>query len=536
LPGWPLNGHETVANRLEIRYLSDRSAWLHVFNLAKEAALTQTIPHFGYDRKDLRPHLAHIGVGNFHRSHQACHLDRLLGAGATDWAYWGIGLLPRDSAMRDALAAQDFAYTLLQNLPTGERAAHQVRSIVGMDLAAEDPGQVMARLTDPETRIVSLTVTEGGYNISDSTGEFDAANPAVLADLDPSQAPRTLFRFLAEALRRRRELGVDPFTVMSCDNLPGNGQVARRAVTAFADLFDPGLGGWIGGHVAFPNSMVDRITPVTTDADRAWVQAAFGVADRWPVPCEPFAQWVLEDDFPTGRPPFEQAGVQLTGDVVPYENMKLRLLNGAHQAIGHFGLLLGDDLVDVTARRPAVIAFLRRYFSQASATLGDVPGVDLAGYTATLLERFANPYVKDTNARLVTDASDRVPKFVLATAHAALAAGADASTQAAVVAAWARRAELAASAGDLDDRAAAQLFQAVRCGDGLAFLDPARFGALADDPAFTGPYLATLQSLRQRGPEATLAALAAAGAGDGPSAHMSNNRSPHCADAGACLA
>jgi mannitol 2-dehydrogenase len=469
------------------------------------------ITRFDYDRSKLTPSLAHIGVGGFHRSHQAVYVDQMLGAGLTDWAYWGLGLLPGDSRMRDALAAQDFGYTVLQNLETGERPAHWVRSILGMDVTAAAPFSVMARLTDPAVRIVTLTITEGGYNISDSTGEFDVANPAVLADLDPAAPPKTVFRHLAEALARRRDQGARPFTVVSCDNIPGNGAVARQAVCAFAELFSPGLGDWIAGNVAFPSSMVDRITPATADADRDFLRAAYGFRDRCPVPCEPFSQWVLEDVFPAGRPPFEAVGVQLTSDVTPYENMKLRLLNGAHQGLGHFGLLLGDSLVDKTANNPAVCGFLRGYFAEAAPTLGVVPGVDLGQYTATLLSRFANPYIKDTNARLATDASDRIGKFVLPVVRARLAAGEASPAAAAIVAAWARRVELAAQAGDpeqLGDRRSTRLVANWDPANDVAFLrDPGLFGALAGEPRFTDPYLDALRALRRDGPRGVLAAL-----------------------------
>src|ERR1700691_5230245 len=230
----------------------------------------------------------------------------------------------------------------------------------------------------PPTRIVSLTITEGGYNISDITGEFDAANPAVVRDLDPGAVPRTTFGLVTEALRRRWERGVAPFTIMSCDNLQGNGDLARRAFTAFARLRDPELGDWVEREVLFPNSMVDRITPATTDADRAEVRERFGIDDRWPVVCEPFTQWVLQDDFTAGRPPYQDAGVQLVHQVEPYELMKLRLLNGSHQAMCYFAYLSGYRLVHEAAQDPPDQALLLGYIDQeATPTLTPVPGVDL---------------------------------------------------------------------------------------------------------------------------------------------------------------
>ncbi|MDR1394311.1 MAG: mannitol dehydrogenase family protein [Bifidobacteriaceae bacterium] len=461
-----------------------------------------------YDRSGLEQAMVHIGVGNFHRSHQATYIDDLLGLGATDWAYWGVGLLPRDQLMRDALAAQDFRYALLRYSDDAAPTAHVVSSILGMDLAQQDPSAVMARLTSPRTRLVSLTVTEGGYNLSDTTGEFDSDAADIKADLDPAAPPKTVFRWLAESLSRRRAAGTAPYTVVSCDNLPGNGQAARRSVTAFADLLEPGLGQWIGANVAFPNSMVDRITPATSDDDRRLMAEEFGWADRWPVPAEPFRQWVLEDSFPSGRPALERAGVQLTSDVTPYEDIKLRLLNGAHQAIGHFGLLLGDRYVSQTAARPEMIDLLLAYFAEAQLTLTEVPGIDLPDYCDTLLKRFSNSHIRDTNSRLAEDASARIPKFVLPVVFDRLATGGAAPVASGIVAAWAHRLELGPEVGGpAYDRLADRLSNLARCDDLALLSEAAIFGDLAAQPGFTQPYLNTLRSLRSVGADRTVRAL-----------------------------
>jgi len=256
-------------------------------------------------------------------------------------------------------------------------------------------------MADPATRIVSLTVTEGGYNFHPVTGRFDAENPAIQADLAPGAVPATTFGLITEAVARRRERGIEPFTVMSCDNIQSNGHIAQEVFTAFARLRDPELGDWVEANVRFPNSMVDRITPVTTDDDRIQIKERFGVEDAWPVVCEPFTQWALEDDFSAGRPPFEDVGVQVVPDVVPYELMKLRLLNASHQAMCYFGYLAGYRLVHEVAQDPLFANFLLDYMNRkATPTLAPVPGIDLEGYKHQLIERFSSAAVRDTVARL----------------------------------------------------------------------------------------------------------------------------------------
>ena len=258
------------------------------------------IPTPTYDRSRLRPGIVHLGVGGFHRAHQAMYVDRLLNSGdpgALDWGICGVGVLPHDARMRDVLNAQDGLYTLVLKDSDGSWKPRVIGSIVDFLLAPDDPEAVIERMAAESTKIVSLTVTEGGYNVHPVTGEFDADNSAVVADLAPGATPRTSFGLVVEALARRRARGLAPFTVMSCDNIQGNGHVAAKMFGAFAGLRDPELGDWLAANVRFPNSMVDRITPVTTDADRAAVADRFGIDDGWPVVCEPFTQWVLEDTF-----------------------------------------------------------------------------------------------------------------------------------------------------------------------------------------------------------------------------------------------
>jgi mannitol 2-dehydrogenase len=474
------------------------------------------LPVPSYDRRLVTPGVVHIGVGGFHRAHQAMYHDRLLGEGALGWGICGVGLMAADRRMKQVLAAQDGLYTLVLKHSDGTWEPRVIGSIVEYLYAPDDPEAVIEKMAAESTRIVSLTVTEGGYNLSDLTGEFDASNPGVVADLAPGAVPRTTFGLITEALRRRWMRGLRPFTVMSCDNLQDNGYLSRRVFTEFARLRDPELGEWVEREARFPNSMVDRITPVTTDADRAEVAERFGIEDRWPVVCEPYTQWVLEDSFTAGRPPYEQVGVQVVDHVEPYELMKLRLLNGSHQAMAYFAYLCGYRLVHEAAQDPLFQAFLLGYMDvEATPTLAPVPGVDLQGYKYTLLERFSNPQVRDTVARLCAESSDRIPKWVLPVVRAQLAKGGEIRRSAAVVASWARYAEGVDETGqpiEVVDRLRDSLMRAARRqrADPDAFIaNQDIFGDLADQKPFVAAYRSALASLHQRGARATLESLVA---------------------------
>jgi mannitol 2-dehydrogenase len=485
--------------------------------LLNSAALPQlAVPVPRYDRSQVRTGIVHFGVGGFHRAHQAAYLDSLMQDGkALDWGICGVGVLPSDVRMRDVFAAQDCLYTLVVKDPAGGWEPRVIGSIVEYLLAPDDPDAVVEKLADPSTRIVSLTVTEGGYNIHPVTGEFDPTTPAVRADLEPDAVPRTTFGLVTEALRRRRERGVEPFTVMSCDNIQGNGHVAHKMFSAFARLRDPELGSWIEATVPFPNSMVDRITPVTTDDDRTEIRRRFGIEDGWPVVCEPFTQWVLEDSFSLGRPPFEEAGVQVVDDVEPYELMKLRLLNASHQALCYFGYLAGYRLVHEVAQDSLFADFLLAYMDrEATPTLAPVPGIDLDRYKRQLLERFSNAAVRDTVARLCAESSDRIPKWLLPVIRENLAAGRGVRLSAAVVASWARYAEGVDEEGNpiqVVDRLAPVLQDAAarQRREPLSFIaNRDVFGDLIDNEVFTAAYADTLRSLHDKGARETLRVLA----------------------------
>ncbi|MCC3278594.1 mannitol dehydrogenase family protein [Arthrobacter sp. zg-Y40] len=469
----------------------------------------------GYDRSQLSTGIVHFGVGGFHRAHQAMYLDTLMNQGlALDWAICGVGVLPQDAAMKTVLDSQDCLYTLMLKYPDGTREARVIGSIVEYLYAPEDPEAVIEKMALPGTRIVSLTITEGGYSISDTTGEFDAGTPQVAADLAPGAVPSGVFGLVTEALRRRRDRGLGAFTVMSCDNIPGNGEVARKAFGEFARLLDPELGEWVLANVAFPSSMVDRITPVTTDEDRTLLAQEFGVEDAWPVVSEDFAQWALEDTFVQGRPPWEDAGVSVTADVEPFERMKLRLLNCGHQGIAYLGYLAGYRYAHEAVADPKLARFLLDYMDkEATPTLLPVPGVDLDAYKRRLLERFGNEYVRDTLARLCAESSDRIPKWLVPVVRENLARDGEVSRSAAIIAAWARYAEGVDEAGEpinVLDRHREDVMKAAARNreDPLAFVSqPQFFGELAADPRFTGAYLAALDALHRHGAKAAVAGL-----------------------------
>jgi mannitol 2-dehydrogenase len=476
-------------------------------------SISEAMPVPRYARSSEQTGIVHFGVGGFHRAHQAVYLDQLMTEGkALDWGICGVGVMPSDRAMRDALRAQDYLYTVVLKYPDGRLEPRVIGSIMDYLFAPDDPDAVIERMIDPKTRIVSLTVTEGGYHVHPVTGAFDASDPAIQSDLVPGAVPTTTFGLITEALVRRRAQGIPPFTVLSCDNIQGNGSVARRMITAFAAARDGELGDWMGKTVAFPNCMVDRITPVTADSDRAMLAERFAVEDRWPVVCEPFTQWVLEDHFTQGRPEFEAVGVQIVDDVTPYELMKLRLLNAGHQVLCYLGYLAGYRYAHEAAADPAFVKLLMGYWEhEGTPALQPVPGIDLEAYRHTLIERFANPSVADTLARLCFGSSDRIPKFLVPVLHHQLASGGQFHRSVLTIAAWARYAEGIDEAGepiDVQDALRDTLMaNAAKQGvDGLDFVaNRDLFGDLVDDERFVSEYQSALRSLHERGAAATVA-------------------------------
>ena len=480
-------------------------------SLAHLDALPSTVARPRYDRQSLRAGILHIGVGNFHRAHQAVYLDDLFNAGKDlDWALIGAGIRSGDRAMRQALEPQDWLTTVVE-LEPGVDVARVTGSMMGFVPVGEDGRAIVETLDDPGLRIVSLTVTEGGYCIDPATGAFNPAHPDIVYDAAHLETPKGVFGVLLAALRRRRDQGLAPFTIMSCDNIPHNGHVAREAVAGLADLVDPALAAYVREQVAFPNSMVDRITPATTDRERAALAERFGVQDNWPVFCEPFRQWVLEDNFPSGRPALEEVGVTFTPHVAAFELMKLRILNGGHAAIAYPAGLLGIHFVHDAMADPQVRSFLDKLErEEIIPNVPPVPGVDLQDYYQLIASRFANPGVGDTIPRLAQDGSNRQPKFILPSTRDRVKAGADVTGLALVSALWCRYCAATTDAGEpftLDDPNARRLTPAALAAksDPAAFLALRDiFGDIADSSLFRSRFEAALNSLWHEGTRATL--------------------------------
>ncbi|KAJ5273153.1 mannitol-1-phosphate/altronate dehydrogenase [Penicillium angulare] len=362
--------------------------------------------------------IVHIGVGGFHRAHLAYYVDLLMQQGVKDWAICGVGLQPFDATMRDALGSQDHLYTLIERSAKGSYA-NVIGSINSFLFAPDNREAVVAKLAHPDTHIVSLTITESGYYYNENTHELQSNHPDIQFDLDPANenAPRTTFGFLYAALARRHQQGLKPFTVMSCDNMQKNGAITRHMLDSFARLKNPELAKWISEKGHFPNAMVDRITPQTSPKDKVDLAQNFGIEDSWPVVTEPFTQWVIEDHFCDGRPPFEKVGVQVVKnvhEVEQFEMHKLRLLNGSHSAIGYPGRLAGFKFVHEVMEDPVFSKFVVQMMQdEVKPLLPAIPGVDLDVYTKTLVERFSNPTIMDQLPRICLNASGKIPQFIM---------------------------------------------------------------------------------------------------------------------------
>lgn len=464
-----------------------------------------------YTRADLTPGIVHIGVGNFHRAHMAVYMDRLMTRGeAQTWAILGAGIREADAGMRDKLIAQDCLTTVV-DLDPEALSARVVGPMIGF--IPVDPDAIYAALCDMRIRIVSLTVTEGGYYLDAATGALDVDHPDIQFDAANPHAPKTVFGLILKALVARRAADVPAFTVLSCDNLPGNGDVTRACVTALARLFDPGLADWVEAQVAFPNSMVDCITPATTAREIALVEDHFGIEDAAPVVCEPFRQWVIEDHFPTGRPPLEQVGVTFVDCVARHELMKLRILNAGHAALCYAAALLGHHFVQDAMSDRDLANWLKTLLSrEAIPTLQPLSGTNYLTYLENVLTRFANPRIGDTIPRLAKDGSDRQPKFILPTLHDALRADGPIDGLALEIALWCQYCKGRDMAGQplvLDDPRAQDLrsrAQDVRDMPSAFLTHHEVFGPLADNHRFATAFAHWLRRIETDGVRATLRA------------------------------
>ncbi len=479
------------------------------------ASLPSGVARPYYDVTAVQLGIVHLGVGAFHRAHQAVMTEAVLASGDIGWGIIAASLRSPDT--RDALAPQDGLYTVSLKASDGETLG-VVGAIRAVIVAPEEPGKLIAAMADPAIRIVSLTVTEKGYCHDPATGTLNEAHPDIIHDLAHPDCPRTAPGYIIAALMRRRAAGVPPFTVLCCDNLPSNGKTVHRVLSRLAALTNPALGEFVRAHVACPCTMVDRIVPATTDDDRKRISNVLGVQDAWPVVTEPFIQWVIEDHFPTGRPQWELVGAQFARDVEPFEHMKLRLLNGAHSTLAYLGALAGHETVALASNDPLFMGLLRGLWREAIPTLIQPEGQDLAAYAEALLVRFQNRAIRHLTHQIAMDGSQKLPQRLLGTICDNLAAGRPISHLALGVAAWMRyvtgvdekgaRFEIRDPlAGKLRDIVQGAGIDAGKLGDGLLGIESI-FGAdLPRNMAFRSAVLSHLESLYANGAARTIQAL-----------------------------
>lgn len=473
------------------------------------ASLRPSVRVPAYDVARVRAGIVHLGLGGFHRAHMARYTHDLMERepDALAFGILGVGLMPGDRRMIDALAPQDALYTLVEREGADETVT-VIGALAGVAFAGESTAAVLDAIDDPAVRIVSLTVTENGYCLDPATKRLNPDHPLIRADLAAPAQPRSAIGVIVEALRRRRDAGVAPFTPLTCDNIQHNGDVLRDAVVALARLRDPNLADWIAAEVVFPSTMVDRITPVTAPADVDALATRHGLSDAWPVFSETFTQWVIEDRFPAGRPAWERVGAQFVEDVAPYEFMKLRLLNGSHLAVSGLGRLAGYVTIDESMADPRIAAIMTALMDRETGpTVPPVPGIDLAEYKRTLVARFANPAIRDTVERVNTDAPLNV---LVDPIRGRLEQGGSVEFLALALAAWLRRVRGVDERGEaieIRHPMAALLRETAVAGGAdprpLLAIRPL-FGELGDDPRLVTPVAEWLGMLDGRGIQATL--------------------------------
>lgn len=400
--------------------------------------LPEKIKRPNYDRSVLTAGIVHIGLGNFHRAHQAWYLHRLFQQGLNhDWAIIGAGVKPYDELMRQKMKAQDYLSTLIELDPTC-KSAEIIGSMIDYVPVEEGHAALIEKMADPSIRIVGLTVTEGGYYIDPATKGFDERHPDILHDAANPAKPRTAFGAMVAALKLRRERDTGPFTGLCCDNLQGNGEILRQTVVFLARMSDPELAGWIDTYCSFPNSMVDCIVPATGPKELALVKE-FGIDDAVPVTHEPFRQWVIEDNFCCGRPDWDKVGAQFTDNVHDFESMKIRILNGSHQVISNVGEILGIETIAETMADSRIHSlYLKVAQEEIAPHVKPVPGFTAQQYIDLISQRFSNPEIVDTTRRVAFDGSSRHPGFVIPTIREGLKKGVPVRGLAMVEAAWAR--------------------------------------------------------------------------------------------------
>jgi mannitol 2-dehydrogenase len=472
-------------------------------------ALPPSVEAPRFDPARVRAGIAHFGLGGFHRAHMARYTHELMeqDPGALDWGILGCLLIPGDRRMGDSLGPQDGLYTLVEREGTQERV-RIIGALAGLTDATQASEPLLVQLDDPAIRILSLTVTEHGYCLNAATKRLDPEHVLIRADLETPEAPRSAIGVIVETLRRRRLAGKAPPTLLTCDNIQHNGDVLRGAVLALASLRDDALAGWIEREVAFPSTMVDRITPVTSQADIDALAARHGIADRWPVISETFSQWVIEDRFPQGRPAWENVGAQFVSDVAPYEFMTLRLLNASHLAVSGLGQLAGYVTIDESLADRRIRAVMTALMDRETGpTLPRIPGVDLGTYKRKLVERFANPAIRDTVQRVNSDAPVNI---LVDPIRDRLRTGGDVTFLALALAAWLRRVRGTDERGNVL-HVAHPLAEVLRDKAIEGGSDPrpllsvsSLFGELGQKPALVEVTQQWLASLYDRGIQATL--------------------------------
>ncbi len=479
-------------------------------NLESLARLPEQVARPQYARNELSAGILHFGPGNFHKAHQAVYLDRLMNKGIDhDWSIVGASVMPGDAKLREIMLEQDLLSTVVTQSATVSEA--QVIGPMINYLPVGNSDAILAAMSDPSIRIVSLTVTEGGYFVNTTTGLFDKEHPAIQADVTSYDNPQTVFGLIVKGLEQRRAAGKAPFTVMSCDNLPHNGHATKNAVVGFAELIDASLAMWISENSSFPNGMVDRITPATGQFERDRVKSLFGISDQAPVFCEDYIQWVLEDDFVAGRPAFEQAGVQIVADVAPYEMMKIRILNGGHAVLAYPAALLGIEYAHEALQDNRIRDFLKTVeYREIIPVVPEVPGVNLDEYCESVLSRFANPAIADTINRLCFDGSNRQPKFIVPTITDRLARSEDIEGLALASAFWCRYCEGTDESGntiapndpswDLLNAKAKESVQNPNVWIEMRDV----YGTLGDNPRFKKSFTEAIQGVRSKGVEQML--------------------------------
>jgi mannitol 2-dehydrogenase len=483
---------------------------LNIKNLRK---LPKEVIVPAYDRSEIKTGIVHIGVGSFHRAHQACYTDLLLHNPAEkDWGICGIALLDSDRKLIDTLVRQDGLYTLMITQSDGILSARVIGSIIEYLFAPENPDAVLEKLADPVVKVITLTITEGGYNFNPATGEFQLENPSIQRDLNNPGKPETVFGYITQALKRRRERRINGLTIQSCDNIQHNGDVINKMLLAYVKEAEPGMIDWINKEISFPNSMVDRITPVTTRSDIEKLRSVYGIEDAWPVICEPFSQWVIEDNYSYERPGWDSVKVQFVQDVGPYEKMKIRLLNAGHSLLGFLGSLYGCNTIDEAVNTPLLRSILSEFMDkEVTPCLGKIQGINIEDYKTNLIQRFGNPNIKDQLSRICMGSSDKIPKFLLPTIKEQLERGGPIKRSAMIIAAWCRYLELAGTPGheyEIQDNMRVILLRNAMSsigGDPLAFLKTETiFGDLVHSKRFVSNYLPLIKGLRKNGIEKTI--------------------------------